>query len=59
MPNIYDIPKKLLNPDKKDEFIGWVKRIPAEDWVKRDLARAWSQATTTPLGRVQYIKMGL
>ena len=59
MPTIYDIPKKLLNPAKKDEFIGWLKRMPAEDWVKRELAQVWKSAIAVDFDAHDYKQMGL
>lgn len=59
MPTIYDIPKHLLNPDKKAQFIGWIKQLPSETWVKRELARVWSQATLLPFDHTDFFNMGL
>lgn len=59
MPTIYDIPKHLLSADKKEEFIGWVKQLPSETWVKRDLARLWSGMTKVRFEALDYNKMGL
>jgi hypothetical protein len=59
MPTIYDIPKQLINPNKKADFIGWVKRLPSETWVKRELSHIWSLATKVDLDHTDYFHMGL
>lgn len=59
MPTIYDIPGHLLHPDKKAHFIGWVKGLPSETWVKRGLVKIWRQTTQVDLERRDYFKMGL
>lgn len=59
MPNIYDIPAHLLNPNKKAEFIGWIKSLPSETWVKRKLVQVWKATTMEELNRRDYFNMGL
>lgn len=59
MPTIFDIPKHLLHIDSKAEFIGWLKQLPVETWVKRDLVKMWMGVTGDTFDKVDYIKSGL
>ena len=59
MPSALDIPKHLMSADKKDEFIGWVKALPVEIWIKRGLVKIWRETMKIELDGFDYTKMGL
>lgn len=59
MASLVDIPSYLLSPDKKDSFLAWVKALPVETWIRRDLARAWQKYTRVKLTDQDYIQAGL
>lgn len=59
MASLVDIPNHLLSPDQKDSFLAWVKALPVETWIRRDLARAWSKYTSVKLTDQDYIQAGL
>lgn len=59
MPSLVDIPSYLLSPDKKDSFLAWVKALPVETWIRRDLVRAWQKHTQVRLTDQDYIQAGL
>jgi len=59
MASLVDIPTYLLNADNKDSFIAWLKALPVETWIRRDLARAWQKYTTVKFTDQDYIQSGL
>jgi len=59
MPTVFDIPRHLLSPDQKEAFIGWIKNLPVDTWIKRDLVRIWKTTTNTPLEATDWLRMGL
>lgn len=59
MASLVDIPTYLLSPDQKDSFLAWVKALPVETWIRRDLALAWQKYTHVKLTDLDYIKAGL
>lgn len=59
MASFADIPAYLQQGYMIDEFLLWLKRMPAEDWVKRALARSWSQVLKVRLSAADYQKAGL
>jgi hypothetical protein len=59
MPTVFDIPKHLLDKDRKNEFKGWIKRLPVENWIKRELVRIWKRTTGENLDFFDYQGMGL
>lgn len=59
MPSIVDIPAHLLPPSSKEAFLAWLARMPAQTWIKRDLARAWQQYNNLPFEETDYKKATL
>lgn len=59
MPSLVDIPDYLLSPEMKDSFLAWLKALPVESWIRRDLARAWQKHTRVKLSNKDYIQVGL
>jgi hypothetical protein len=59
MPSLVDIPSHLLSIDQKDAFLAWLKQLPIQVWMKRDLARAWMYHVKQVLFKDDYWKAGL
>ena len=35
------IPAELLDPDKKEEFLMWLMKLPVDPWTKKYLLLEW------------------
>ena len=43
----------------KQEFLAWLARIPADAWIRRELARAWQRYNNVTFIDLDYIAAGL
>ncbi len=54
MPSLADIPPKLLDKDKREEFVHWLRDIPVDISTRRGLIRIWSTVTGEKLTAEQF-----
>lgn len=59
MPSLVDIPGHLLSLSEKEAFLAWLKQLPIQTWMKRDLARAWRNHVKIEMLAEDYWKAGL
>lgn len=59
MPSLVDIPAHLLSLTNKESFLSWLKQLPIQTWMKRDLARAWKNHVQYNMTGDDYRKAGL
>lgn len=59
MPSIADIPERLRRIPAKEQFLEWLRGIPAEPWVKRQVLRSWREYNNVPLVKEDYEEAGL
>lgn len=59
MVSFLDIPSRYVVPHQKTLFLAWVRRLPAEARVKRELMHAWFAKTNLPATKQDYEDAGL
>lgn len=59
MAGIADVPEALRRMPAKAKFLAWLRRIPAEPWVKRQVLRSWREYNNVSLEKEDYEAAGL
>jgi len=59
MPSISDIPKYLLKPEAKIDFIAWINTFPLDDSAKRKLISRWTDSTGARFSMADFEYSGL
>lgn len=59
MASVVDIPVEYLSFEGKAKFLAWLGRMPAEDWVKRELLMAWARYHDFKFSESDYGEAGL
>lgn len=59
MSSIADVPERLRRIPAKEQFLEWLRQIPAEPWVKRQVLRSWREYNNVPLQKEDYEAAGL
>lgn len=59
MVSFLDIPVRYVAPDQKTPFFDWLKRIPVDPGVKRQLLHAWFAKINVAPTKADYEAAGL
>lgn len=59
MVSFLDIPARYLAADQKTPFLDWLKRIPVDHGVKRQLLHAWFAKMNQSATKADYEAGGL
>lgn len=54
MPSLSDIPKNLLYPSKRAEFIDWLCKTPTDYGTRRAFVSMWSKQTLSPIPNYEW-----
>lgn len=59
MATIADIPERLRRIPAKEQFLEWLRSVPADAWVKRQVLKSWREYNNVSLTKEDYNKAGL